>query len=231
MSDKATTSGRTCPNGHTVSAQASFCERCGSPMARRPRHLMHRAGHSAVSAGSVPLVKRPWFWITAAAALVIVAVCAIVIVANSNSGTPSSSPANAANSNHAGNGAAATPPTFSQVLSALQSTGVTLCPVPTGNPYEHEYQATQSVCENVGKGPNDLVYIFVANSASQLQGMMTGPMNLTKQFGGYRIAMTDGAVGVVEGGGLISPSETANALRTLGFTTYDATGTTGGTRG
>ena len=60
---------------------------------------------------------------------------------------------------------------------------------------------------------------------------MTGPMNLTKQFGGYRIAMTDGTVGVVEGGGLISPPETANALRSLGFTTYDATGTTGSTRG
>lgn len=182
---------------------------------------MHRAGHSAPSAGSAPLVKRPWFWITAAT-LVIVAVVAIVVVANSNSGTPSSSPANAASSS-----IAATPSTFSQVLSAFQSTGVTLCPVPTGNPDEHEYQATQSVCADVGKGPNALVYIFVANSASQLLGMMTGPMNSTKQFGGDRLVMTDGPVGVVEGGGLIIAPETASALRRLGFTTYGATGNSG----
>jgi hypothetical protein len=108
---------------------------------------------------------------------------------------------------------AAAPPTFLQVVSALESTGITLCDDIGNGQTSHQYEVSGSGnCS--GATPDIIVWIYTENSASDVVANID-PKEVFVSGRTDTTAWIDGTIGVVD----TNPAPgTANALEGLGMT-------------
>ena len=209
------------------------------------------AGHTGEPTTHRPLYQKWSFWLAGAAVLILVA--AIALVATNSSSAPSTNgsvpafatattraatatappkpspapkpappPTNSGNSGNSG-----TPATVTQVETALESTGITLCPIVGNTPSQQWFGQIASGSDCAAK--TGLIILFSANSSSDVETQLTDKDGLN---GGEVSEWIDGTVGVLDA---VPAPGTGSTLERLGFTSYhppantESSGSTGNT--